>query len=1058
MDNDKDNDVGDNNDKDNNSKVKVEVDIARARRNNPTRKIFDWISKPCPQELTPFQKFVLDVDWAKSPLGLISAWPIQLKQMVLLAVQDHTPAAVFWGDGNNMVYNESFIPMVGNKHPGLQGKHPYHGMPELWDSFDELLATQRETGETILKRNDCLMVDRLGFLEETYFNWKLIPIIGPEGWVVGSYATVVEVTKDVISDRRSSTVKLLSRQVSEASTIQELWKGLITGIQDAVIDIPFALLYSCAPRKGSVEPICPQSMLAGQIQCSLEGCAGIARGHTFAPETLDLDHEDQSELDRLQSVPMEWRGYGPATQGVICPIIPTDTETAVAFLIVALNPRRPFDEDYRGFFHLLTQQITTPQLSAAILREEIDRREKLARGEALDRDRLYKELSDSETKFAKFASRAPVGLAVLDPNGTALFANDIWRNLTMLETGSGKANWETVLAEGEVEPVLSAWAQMIRDKQPVTIHTRMNKPWIAPDLDLNGNPQEGAAHILLAMYPDQDERGEVSTVMSCITDISGLKWSENQLRKRMDQAIEMKTQQERFIDMTSHEMRNPLSALIGCADEITNSLKHYISDLKKPSSIENGSANSDMGSQKPLHLLGEAMEAAETIIYCAMHQKRIIDDVLTLSRLDSNLLLVSPEPSQPIQLVRGALKMFQAEVKRANVRLDFIEQKSLQILDIDWVLLDPSRVLQVFINLMTNAIKFTRIEAQRHIKITIGASYAKPSVANEFGVEYIGKNSNSQDQTGKQEWGDGEAIYFTIAVTDTGRGLTIEEKKHLFSLFQQASPKTYVQYGGSGLGLFISRQLTEMHGGEIGVASERGKGSTFQFYIKTRRTTPPLTDVPERADLQLLVREDELREACGVESTALQDEPQTPNLKIDVSLSLVSPIPVSPSPLPPSPVSPAFYFPRSFHILVVEDNLVNQKVVSKQLRKAGHIVNVANHGKEALNFIRRTEYWEDSTGEKGRLDVILMDLEMPIMDGLSCVKRIREQQAQGKIKWHVPVIAVTANARKDQIMASIEAGMDDVITKPYRMQDMLKQIAALVAKHDRLVRPESDGV
>ncbi|TVY87782.1 Histidine protein kinase [Lachnellula willkommii] len=1000
MDNDKDNDVGDNNDKDNNSKVKVEVDIARARRNNPTRKIFDWISKPCPQELTPFQKFVLDVDWAKSPLGLISTWPIQLKQMVLQVVQDHTPAAVFWGDGNNMVYNESFIPMVGNKHPGLQGKHPYHGMPELWDSFDELLATQRETGETILKRNDY-----------------------------------------------------------------------------AVKDIPFALLYSCAPRKGSVKPICPQSMLAGQIQCSLEGCAGIARGHTFAPETLDLDHEDQSELgpwvrkalderaptllpmpERLQSVPMEWRGYGPATQGVICPIIPTDTETAVAFLIVALNPRRPFDEDYRGFFHLLTQQITTPQLSAAILREEIDRREKLARGEALDRDRLYKELSDSETKFAKFASRAPVGLAVLDPNGTALFANDIWRNLTMLETGSGKANWETVLAEGEVEPVLSAWAQMIRGKQPVTIHTRMNKLWIAPDLDLNGNPQEGAAHLLLAMYPDQDERGEVSTVMSCITDISGLKWSENQLRKRMDQAIEMKTQQERFIDMTSHEMRNPLSALIGCADEITTSLKHYISDIKKSSSIENGSANSDMGSQKSLHLVGEAMEAAETIIYCAMHQKRIIDDILTLSRLDSNLILVSPEPSQPIQLVRGALKIFQAEVKRANVRLDFIEQKSLQLLDINWVLLDPSRVLQVFINLMTNAIKFTRIEAQRYIKITIGASHTKPSVANEFGVEYIGKNSNSQDQTGKQEWGDGEVIYFTIAVTDTGRGLTIKEKKHLFSLFQQASPKTHVQYGGSGLGLFISRQLTEMHGGEIGVASERGKGSTFQFYIKTRRTTPPLTAVPERADVQLLVRQDELREACGAEFPTLQDEPQTPNLKIDVSLSPVSPIPVSPSPLPPSPVSPAFYFPRSFHILVVEDNLVNQKVVSKQLRKAGHIVDVANHGEEALNFIRRTEYWEDSTGEKGRLDVILMDLEMPIMDGVSCVKRIREQQAQGKIKWHVPVIAVTANARKDQIMASIEAGMDDVITKPYRMQDMLKQIAALVAKHDRLVRPESDGV
>jgi len=78
-----------------------------------------------------------------------------------------------------------------------------------------------------------------------------------------------------------------------------------------------------------------------------------------------------------------------------------------------------------------------------------------------------------------------------------------------------------------------------------------------------------------------------------------------------------------------------------------------------------------------------------------------------------------------------------------------------------------------------------------------------------------------------------------------------------------------------------------------------------------------------------------------------------------------------------------------------------------------------------------------------------MDLEMPVMDGLTCVKKIRELEAAGKIKGHVPVIAVTANARKDQIMKTIDAGMDDVTTKPYRIQDMLKQIERLVAKYTR---------
>jgi len=199
--------------------------------------------------------------------------------------------------------------------------------------------------------------------------------------------------------------------------------------------------------------------------------------------------------------------------------------------------------------------------------------------------------------------------------------------------------------------------------------------------------------------------------------------------------------------------------------------------------------------ENSVKLVNESIEAADIIIYCAMHQKRIIDDILTLSRLDSNLLHISPEPAQPLQLVRGALKMFEAELKRAGTTLEFIEGESLECLKLCWTLLDPSRVLQVLINLITNAIKFTRTEPNRHIKVTMSASYELPSDTNVFNVQYVRKNSASNpDQTSKPEWGDGDLIYLCITVQDTGRGLDENEVKNLFHLSFLPLPTRHLLY------------------------------------------------------------------------------------------------------------------------------------------------------------------------------------------------------------------------------------------------------------------------
>jgi CheY-like chemotaxis protein len=132
------------------------------------------------------------------------------------------------------------------------------------------------------------------------------------------------------------------------------------------------------------------------------------------------------------------------------------------------------------------------------------------------------------------------------------------------------------------------------------------------------------------------------------------------------------------------------------------------------------------------------------------------------------------------------------------------------------------------------------------------------------------------------------------------------------------------------------------------------------------------------------------------------------------------------------------------HILVVEDNLINQRVLCKQLKKLGCTVHAAGHGGEALEHLQNTTYWKNPLVDPPfKLSLVLMDVEMPIMDGLTCTKRIRALEASGDIIGHIPIIAVSANARREQIEQTRKAGMDDAISKPFRMVDLIPKIRRL---------------
>jgi CheY-like chemotaxis protein len=128
------------------------------------------------------------------------------------------------------------------------------------------------------------------------------------------------------------------------------------------------------------------------------------------------------------------------------------------------------------------------------------------------------------------------------------------------------------------------------------------------------------------------------------------------------------------------------------------------------------------------------------------------------------------------------------------------------------------------------------------------------------------------------------------------------------------------------------------------------------------------------------------------------------------------------------------------------DNLVNQRVMAQQLKRAGYVVAVANHGLEALDHIKKSCYAGSKNGTS--LDIVLCDVEMPVMDGLEFMRTVRKMEAQGILKGHLPVIAVTANARAEQQTSALEAGMDSVVTKPFRLLELVPELERFTKMND----------
>ncbi|KAL8910977.1 MAG: hypothetical protein Q9171_003788 [Xanthocarpia ochracea] len=971
---------------------------------------FDWTRLPVTQALPAHIQFTRSIDWAATKLGPIQCWSTELRSMCNLIMASPHPAAMYWGEDLVAIYNEAYILLAGQKHPSLMGQSYRTAWAEIWLDVKDVFASAISTGQATMKDDDCLFIQRSGapgYLEETYFSWSIIPLVGSDGSVVGLYNPAFEKTRRKVAERRMLTLRDVGEKTAAAHDLPSFWQNVLEALAWNAYDAPFVMIYSVADDPES--DVSSVSSGLGIKHCTLECALGVPEGHQARPSHIDLRNgnhfwarvfreamKDSRPLvlqtdngtlnaDLLQGI--QWRGFGDKCRAAVCcPIHLTGGESILGFLLMGLNPRRPYDDDYNLFVQLLGRQLTTSVASVVLFEEEIARGQRAAELAALDRDELSEQLAiqtqqavESETRFTRMAEFAPVGIFIADEEGRYTYCNDSFYEITCIPRGfPSTANWMDFIKDEDKAMVKTLWFDLVHNTTPFSKEFRFKTMWEDP----NGNKSD--MWVLASAFPEKYSDGRLKVIFGSITNISKQKWAEHLEKRKMEEAVEMKRQQENFIDITSHEMRNPLSAILQCSDEIATTLSGYRSNGKAATkALEN--------------LLDSSIDAAQTIALCAQHQKRIVDDILTLSKLDSALLLVTPCDVMPVSVVQRALKMFDGEVQTAKIQLDFRVDESLRRLDVQWVRLDPSRLLQVLINLTTNAIKFTSTQAKRIITVTLAASLQHPSQIPIFGqVSYIPFRAKRKDLTNGADWGTGEKCYLYFAVQDTGRGLSEDETQLLFHRFSQASPRTHVQYGGSGLGLFISRELVELQGGQIGVSSEAGQGSTFAFYITSRRST-----TPQEALNQL--------PSVGMRQEGL------------------------PEPLPPRPSEPTSIPPPSnlsspkpgLKVLIVEDNLVNQRVLQRQLRNMGCTVVVANHGGECLARLQESSFWEGHAEDAFDLSVILMDLEMPIMDGLTCAREIRRLERTGEIVRHVPIIAVTANARSEQIETALASGMVD---------------------------------